>query len=718
MKPIYTIKNSKKKFWNTTFSTRLTKLILVLTLILQGISLEAKELKGRKDGFEKALYINPYYSYAVDLSWTDPNVLKAGLSQFEEFSKYLFYKIKSRKKGKEQYRLRFGFFIYKKSALRLIEKHSERLRNATVVKVSKTERKEAVISFLNSSREGRLAMEIPVVALSGEDIPQSLGLGEKKKLDPVLDEAGLGALLKEAKMAIKKGANEKAVTLLTQIIQYSKSSFSQPAQEYLGLARERMGQFAYAKAEYEKYLNLYKDGADADRVRQRLRALVTARELPRKKLLGSVQPDKKPGQWDRSINVNWAQYFNLRLYKTGEENYDTGQANLFTDMYLNSKLKNSAYDIRFLFSGGYENDFIEPDENELQIDSLSAEADLIDRRLSCRFGRQSSRGSNGISGRFDGLSLFFEKTNKVRFSGFTGYPVEYPISNHIKSENPFVSLAVDLGTYKERWDFSAYVLNQEIHGVTDRRAMGGEIHFVNSFSSIYSLMDYDVSFGTVNSLFFSGTWFNKKSASFHISFDFRKSPFISTSNALFNEQNFESISELLGIKTEAEIRRIAEENTGFIQSISAGGTYTLLPKLQFFGEVNLTKSNYSPSGYDIFSSAQLAWSDVLKNGSYTTLGSRYFNNSGSDTYTLRLRTRYPVLKGLKVIPRVQFDYKLKKRTEGKRYTTSSSLKTEYRWKRKYNFDFEVGGDWSVDTPSNEHDLKSTFFVLSGYRITL
>ena len=60
----------------------------------------------------------------------------------------------------------------------------------------------------------------------------------------------------------------------------ARTVFSKEAQEYLGLARERNGQLAHAKAEYRIYLAKYPEGEDAQRVRQRLDALVTAYQAP------------------------------------------------------------------------------------------------------------------------------------------------------------------------------------------------------------------------------------------------------------------------------------------------------------------------------------------------------------------------------------------------------------------------------------------------------
>ncbi len=81
----------------------------------------------------------------------------------------------------------------------------------------------------------------------------------------------------EAKSAFDSGDNPAAVRLLTRLIEYPEHPRRAEAQELLGLARERNGQLAHAKAEYEEYLRRYPDGPAVGRVAQRLSALTTLR---------------------------------------------------------------------------------------------------------------------------------------------------------------------------------------------------------------------------------------------------------------------------------------------------------------------------------------------------------------------------------------------------------------------------------------------------------
>ena len=67
-----------------------------------------------------------------------------------------------------------------------------------------------------------------------------------------------------------------AIALLTKLQRQPEYPDRARAQELLGLARERAGQLAHAKAEYEEYLRRYPQGEAAERVAFRLRILRAA----------------------------------------------------------------------------------------------------------------------------------------------------------------------------------------------------------------------------------------------------------------------------------------------------------------------------------------------------------------------------------------------------------------------------------------------------------
>ncbi len=92
------------------------------------------------------------------------------------------------------------------------------------------------------------------------------------------------ATMDEARAALKKNNLNGAILLLAKALKYPENEYSAEAQELLGLARQRNGQIAAAKAEYEDYLRRYPSGEGNERVRQRLAGIVTAGGEPDEKL--------------------------------------------------------------------------------------------------------------------------------------------------------------------------------------------------------------------------------------------------------------------------------------------------------------------------------------------------------------------------------------------------------------------------------------------------
>ncbi len=83
-------------------------------------------------------------------------------------------------------------------------------------------------------------------------------------------------LMNEAKDALRDGELERSVALYTRALQMTGAGHRREAREYLGLARERNGQVAHARAEYEAFLAEFPEGTDAERVRQRLAGMLSA----------------------------------------------------------------------------------------------------------------------------------------------------------------------------------------------------------------------------------------------------------------------------------------------------------------------------------------------------------------------------------------------------------------------------------------------------------
>ena len=99
---------------------------------------------------------------------------------------------------------------------------------------------------------------------------------ERMGSDPPLPPEQLKQMLADARAALSAHNYPEAITLLTKLQRQPEFPDRARAQELLGLARERSGQLAHAKAEYEEYLRRYPHGEAAERVAYRLKILRAA----------------------------------------------------------------------------------------------------------------------------------------------------------------------------------------------------------------------------------------------------------------------------------------------------------------------------------------------------------------------------------------------------------------------------------------------------------
>src|SRR5262249_16304104 len=124
----------------------------------------------------------------------------------------------------------------------------------------------------------------PGAAVPEPPLPAVETIGADRPLEP----AHRKTLLEDARRALRKRNYSEAVQILTKLQRQPEFPGRAEVQEMLGLARERSGELAHAKAEYEEYLRRYPNGPAADRVRMRLRVLRAANAAERAGVRGGT----------------------------------------------------------------------------------------------------------------------------------------------------------------------------------------------------------------------------------------------------------------------------------------------------------------------------------------------------------------------------------------------------------------------------------------------
>ncbi len=611
--------------------------------------------------------------------------------------------------GKKWHRLRLGFFADKKTAQKVMLSLKKEFPDAWLTRTSVSERRN---SALNALFEPAVHDEATSAVSSVTD----------EKVLPVLPAERRQQLLDQAEASMLAGDYQRAALLYTGLLRAEDAVTRQLAQEYLGLARDRGNQLAHAKAEYEKYLRLYPEGEGADRVRQRLNALLTARSRP-KAPLRKARQQRARESWRHEVYGSFSQFYYRDSLTTDNETL-LAQSSLRNDIDFNTRSRNENLDIRTTFIGGLENDFREGAEDDFRISSAYLDLAARDPELSMRLGRQS-RSSGGVLGRFDGALLRWQLSERVAANLVGGFPVFSTSETSIDTDRPLYEISFDLGTFAKRWDINLFFINQEVESLTDRRAIGGEVRYFEPTRSFFTLVDYDVLYDQLNTILFNGNLRLPDDTILTLAADYRNSPVLTTSNAL-QGQTATSISDLLILFSAEEIRQLALDRTATSQSYTLGVTHPINVKLQVTGDFSVSRFGSTPAsggveaaedtGNMFFYSLQLIGSSLIKEGDIAIVGLRYSDTNTSATWALNLNTRYPLTRQLRVNPKMLIDYRTNNDNPGKRWRIRPLLRVEYRWRNRLHLEFEGGAEWATETISGVDSRSRDYFFTLGYRV--
>lgn len=607
--------------------------------------------------------------------------------------------------GQQWYRIQVGYFQTAEDAARAMRELRRTHSSAWIALAGEKEEAVAPIASPGAAAD----MPAAGLAAAGNDVEQ---------------------LMREARRAMTAGELSRAVQIYTKVLQLPDNQYQQDAQEYLALARERNGQIAHAKAEYGRYLAVYPDTAGADRVRQRLNALLAT----------GARPDASPGApatsarrgvarnespW--SLRTFVSQYYRRDVNQVNDQDEVVNQSSVYTDASLDARRRGERFDVAARITAGYRNNLLSEDDRRSNGNDLRlsyAYVDLVDARtrLRGRLGRQT-RSTGGVLGRFDGLNLGYEVSENLRVEAVAGRPV-YSTSADITDSRFFQGVSTTYAPFGKALDLGVFVLQQQVEGLTDRSAVGAEFRYFGERRSAWGMLSYDTEFAEMGSMFLQGSWRSQGNLTLTGQIDVRRSPFLSLGNALVGQQA-DSFEDLMVLFTEDELRQFALDRSPEVSTVSAGVSKPLSPKVQFnlnashstiaatpeSGPVPATEENeYS------YYSADLVMSSLFAEGDVAIVGLRHSVSDTTDVYSINLDTRFPIGRAWRINPRLRVDYREINSDLSTQWTYSPSLRVQLRVGRKWRIEFVAGKQFSVrDMEVTEMDRESEFVHL-GYQL--
>ena len=600
--------------------------------------------------------------------------------------------------GKTWYRMRVGYFETAEDAAAVLRNVRGQYPNAWV------------------DRETDGAEPADAVELVNQPAPEPA--------EPVADGKS-EQLMADAKHAMTAGEISRAIQIYTKVLQQPPHASQQAAQEFLALARERNGQIAHAKAEYERYLDLYPEGPGTERVQQRLAALLaTSASAPGSPRSAGAAASREPSPW--KIRSFLAQHYRRDVNQLNDLDEVTSQSSLYTDVSIDARRRGERFDFSTRLTGGHRYDLLDEESrgsgNDFRLSYLYADVLDTRTRLRGRLGRQT-RNTGGVLGRFDGLNVTYSLNERVRFDAVAGEPV-FSTANSDEQSRQFYGVSSNFTPFGNNLEFGLFYLEQEIDSLTDRQAIGTEVRYFGESKSVWGSIDYDTAFSELSSAFLHGSWRLPGRLTVSGSIDRRRSPFLSLGNALLGQssQDFGLLTDTLN---EAQIRQQALDRSAMTSTATIGLSRPLSPRLQLNVNMNRSVIDALPASGDApatdeaeygYYSADLVASSLFREGDVGILSARYATSDSADVYTLNLDTRFPMGRSWRINPRLRVDYREITSDQSTQWIYTPGLRLQYRLGRRGRIELDAGKRFSSRKLEDTDLDQESYFINIGYQL--
>lgn len=568
------------------------------------------------------------------------------------------------------------------------------------------------------------ARSIPVELLQGtrETLPPT----DQQAVDDLGSMSKVDALMEEARRTMVAGDTSRAIQIYTKVLQLPAHPRHPEAQEYLALAREKKGQTAHAKAEYQRYLSLYPHNEGAARVSQRLAALLANSRRSNQSADTSNTPDdsrvSRLSNW--RVQTYFSQYYRRDVNQQNDQEEIVSQSALYSDVNLDARRRGDRFDFSSRISSGYRNNFLDDGrDNDKALRVSYAYADLADAvtGLRARIGRQS-RSNGGVLGRFDGLNLGYEFNEQFLFNAVYGKPA-YSASDGIDTARTFYGASATYRPPVDGLELGLFYIQQDIEGIEDRQAVGGEFRYFGKSQSLWGLVDYDTSYNQLGSAFLQGSWRFASRLSLHGSLNRRHSPFLSAGNALIGQPVL-AFSDLLELYPVDEIRQFGLDRSPLSTTYTLGLSHSLSPKLQINANINQSTIEATPASggvlstpgntYSYYSGSMVA-SSLLKEGDISIVTVRYSDSGTARVMSLSLDSRFPFGRTWRVNPRLRVDRRQRLSNDSYEWLYTPGIRVQYRRSQKFRIELEAGKRFSQQELVGLDLDRESYFINLGYQ---
>ncbi|MGC2166511.1 MAG: hypothetical protein WA632_10910 [Gallionella sp.] len=411
-----------------------------------------------------------------------------------------------------------------------------------------------------------------------------------------------------ANEAMQKNQIDQTVVALNKLLDLPPNVLSQSAQSMMGEAREKNGEFAKARAEYELYLKLYPKAADIKLIQARLDKLPkedtvkvkgAPSEIVQKTLEEKLQVSGGISQNFFTGTTHTDSFASDGINPPTLSTFDaTDQKQLTTSLDLTARKRTDKLDTRLVLREYNRINFLPNQPEDYRWNAVYIEQSSRDRKFMYRVGRQSGMWGS-MPGRFDGLVGGYSLNETWRVNAAVGVPVEYTSGGWDPGDSRiFYSGNIELTRLPNEWSGSLYGFLQTSGGgynkiggtgIADRAAVGAEAHYFETNRNYMMQVEYDKIYRKVNLATFQGNWTQASGTNFYVNLDHRRSPPLTLSTS---GQFTASVKELLASQLISiqELRDNAIALSMISNSAAVGASRQVLPKLRLATDFRVSNS--------------------------------------------------------------------------------------------------------------------------------
>jgi len=533
-----------------------------------------------------------------------------------------------------------------------------------------------------------------------------------------------GTLWNNAKDELSNGHYDRAIRLMTKLLEIGDENHKMMAQEFIGVARERKGQLAFARDNYKRFLKLYPKSKSVPRVKQRLSALIGIETYEKNRTLKKRQfrSQRKTNGWNSYGSISGDYRYSSTIDNSGTSTNTLSLIN--ADLDVTSRYRNDDLEFQTRFSGGEYQDLRKGGQaSSERLRYFYFDAETKDRKYKARIGRQRSH-NGGVFGRFDGMITKAKFFDDLSINLVAGYPVDTSRNTSVDTSRKFYGLNLDITDIWSKLDTNLFVIQQNVGSLTDRQAVGGDLRYRDDNQSFYSLIDYDIHFHALNAFLLNGNHRLKNRTRINWSLNIRKSPYLSTRNALIG-QPVDSIQELQQLFiTDAEILDLALDRT--LESKSA----SIQVSMPYSSEVDISSSltwlhlsespssggvpGFASSGGQYYFNLQATGRKVISDNDISYAGIRISQLKQSSIYSAYVNSRIPWHKKFSLNPKLRLDYRNNK-DGSSQINISPSFRLQYQ-EKQHIFYAETGAIYFLNqVPTFQSQNTTILYVYMGYR---